>query len=84
MPPLEAMLLGCPAVIAPCGALPEVCGTAALAAPADDAGAWARVIANLAADPALWQRQAEAGRARALPFTWDRAARVLAATLKDL
>ena len=32
LPPLEAMLVGCPAVVAPCGALPEVCGSAAVQA----------------------------------------------------
>ena len=35
LPPLEAMYLGCPAVVAPCGALPEVCGAEALYAAPD-------------------------------------------------
>lgn len=84
LPPLEAMRLGCPAIVAPCGALPEVCGAAALQAPADDPAAWAAVVAALASDADLWRRQASAAQAQAMPFTWDRAARALAATLKDL
>ncbi|MEZ5705338.1 MAG: glycosyltransferase family 1 protein [Burkholderiaceae bacterium] len=32
LPPVEGMLLGTPALIAPCGALPEVCGPGALMA----------------------------------------------------
>jgi glycosyltransferase involved in cell wall biosynthesis len=33
LPPLEAMRVGCPAIVSPCGALPEVCSDAALYAP---------------------------------------------------
>jgi len=74
LPPLEAMLLGCPAVVAPCGALPEVCCEAALYADPDRAEEWIHHIRALADDAALRQRYSEAGRARARRFTWRAAA----------
>jgi glycosyltransferase involved in cell wall biosynthesis len=78
LPPLEAMMLGCPAIIAPCGALPEVCGDAALTADPHDPAAWTRQIRALTDDPTLAARMKKAGRARAETFTWDKAARKLA------
>lgn len=84
LPPLEAMLVGCPAIIAPCGALPEVCGTAALAVGPEDVAGWAAAIAGLAADPVRRAALAAVGRMQAGRFTWERAARDLAATLRKL
>jgi glycosyltransferase involved in cell wall biosynthesis len=84
LPPLEAMLVGCPAVIAPCGALPEVCGNAALAVPPEDDAGWARTIADLATGSDGRAALVAAGRRQAERFTWDRAARDLAATLRNL
>lgn len=81
LPPLEAMALGCPAIVAPCGALPEVCGEAALYARPDDPAAWASAIDRLRHDPALRERCVAAGRARAAAFTWRAAALNLAAVL---
>jgi len=70
LPPLEAMLLGCPAIIAPCGALPEVCGEAALQADAHDADPWAGHIRRLGAEPAF-------RASRIAPFTWKKGAQSL-------
>ncbi|KPF78551.1 hypothetical protein IP88_03400 [alpha proteobacterium AAP81b] len=84
LPPLEAMTLGCPAIIAPCGALPEVCGDAALAVAPDDVAGWAAAIASLADDPARRAALVARGRAQAARFTWEAAARGLAATLAGL
>jgi glycosyltransferase involved in cell wall biosynthesis len=81
LPPLEAMTLGCPTIIAPCGALPEVCGAAALRADPHDAGQWVEKIISLADDPELSARLRESGRKRAALFTWDGAARKLAHVL---
>lgn len=81
LPPLEAMILGCPAIVAPCGALPEVCGEAALMADPHDAGSWVEQIRRLADDPDLSARLGEAGRRQAEKFTWDSAARKLANVL---
>lgn len=75
LPPLEAMLLGCPAIVAPCGALPEVCGDAAIFADPDDPRQWAGQIRALADDAALRARHVALGRAQAARFTWRAAAR---------
>lgn len=83
LPPLEAMRLGCPAVVAPCGALPEVCGDAALYAAPHDPADWARIIAQLAQCPELRTRFAVLGRERAGRFTWRAAALTLAGILRS-
>jgi glycosyltransferase involved in cell wall biosynthesis len=75
LPPLEAMILGCPAIIAPCGALPEVCGDAALRADPHEPDQWVEQILRLAGDPGLEAGLREKGQQL---FTWDTAARKLA------
>ena len=50
LPPLEAMALGTPAIVAPEGALPEVCADAALYADARDPAPWAARLRRLADD----------------------------------
>lgn len=78
LPPLEAMLLGTPAVVAPCGALPELCGDAVLYAEPEDPAAWASAIFRLAGDPILREGYAAAGRLQASQYTWARSARQFA------
>jgi glycosyltransferase involved in cell wall biosynthesis len=74
MPPVEGMLLGTPAIIAPCGALPEVCGPDTLQADPQDPAAWARAIIRLQNELGLWQHQSDTGRVFAAQFTWAAAA----------
>ncbi|MGJ7511015.1 glycosyltransferase [Variovorax sp. GT1P44] len=81
LPPLEAMLLGCPAIAAPCGALPEVCGDAVLWADPHDPDQWARQVASLCDDVELREDMRRRGQAHAAHFTWDRAARRLLETV---
>ena len=78
LPPLEAMLCGCPTVVSCAGAIPEVCGDASLYVdPTDEAG-WTRAMIDVVArGDAARQAAVEAGRRRAAPFTWARAARQL-------
>jgi glycosyltransferase involved in cell wall biosynthesis len=84
LPPLEGMTVGCPAVLAPCGALPEVGGDAALYAAADDPGQWVEAIAALAIDQDKWQQYSLAGRQRAGLFTWDRAGAKLIEVIRSV
>jgi glycosyltransferase involved in cell wall biosynthesis len=81
LPPLEAMILGCPTIVAPCGALPEVCGDAALKADPHQPDQWVDAISSLAGDPGLRAHLRESGRNRAGVFTWETAARKLADVL---
>lgn len=83
LPPLEAMLLGTPAIVAPCGALPEVCGEAVLYAPPDDAETWADSIARVVEDLTLQDSLRDAGLARAQSYRWETSANLLAKLLAD-
>ncbi|MCJ2179805.1 glycosyltransferase family 4 protein [Novosphingobium sp. 2580] len=74
LPPLEAMLLGTPAICAPCGALPEVCGDAALYADPHEPEAWAAVLRYLGQHNDLHANFSALGRTRAEQFTWRNAA----------
>lgn len=70
LPPVEAMHCGAPVVAASAGAMPEICGEAALLVRPDDVAGWrAAVDAARASAPDLHARSA----ARAAEFTWKRA-----------
>lgn len=84
LPPLEAMILGCPALVAPAGAMPEVCGAAAAYAPADDVDAWAGAIRELADESGARAARVRAGRAHASQFTWRRSAERLHALVEEV
>ncbi len=77
LPALEAMTLGCPALISDQPALKEVCGDAALHCGVDDVDTLARHLHALATDAYLRAGLAAAGRERASRFTWARTAREL-------
>lgn len=83
LPPLEAMLLGCPAIIAPCGALPEVCGDAAVQVEPGDAAGWAAAVQRMLEDPDFRRKYSATGKLRAQQFTWARAGRQLAGVLRE-
>lgn len=74
LPPMEAMILGCPVVVAPCGALPEVCGDAAVYADAYDSEAWVLAIAAFIGNPEARAVAGHAARVHARAFTWARSA----------
>lgn len=70
LPPLEAMACGTPVVTSTGGALPEVCGEAALLVdPADTAGL-ADALGRALMDRALRTTLRERGLRRAAGFTW--------------
>lgn len=75
LPPVEAMACGCPVLAARAGAVPEVCGDAALWF--GEGVSMAQAVERLLAEPDLRARLSAEGRARAALFTWDAAARRL-------
>lgn len=77
LPPLEAMWCGCPVIAARAGAVPEVCGEAALWFDPDAPEALGAAIATLATDAARRDQLIAAGRTRAAGFSWEAAARRL-------
>lgn len=77
LPPLEAMYVGCPVVAAPCGALPEVCGNAAVYVAPDDALGWAASLLEFVEDESLRRAAIDLGLKQAGNFTWGAGARKL-------
>lgn len=77
LPPLEAMRAGCPAVVAPCGALPEVCGEAAIYVDPFEPEAWAKALRRLREDSGERTRLIKAGYDQAAKFTWAKSSRRL-------
>lgn len=82
LPPLEAMRCDCPAVVAPAGAIPEVCRDAAFYADVDDPASWRAALRQLD-DPAVRAAKVAAGRQRARAFTWAIAGRRLFEVLME-
>lgn len=84
LPPLEAMLLGTPAICAPCGALPEVCGDMTVYVDPHDSAAWADAVLKLANEEAVARaNRVSAAKAHAATFNWDAAGRKLADILVE-
>ncbi len=73
LPPLEAMACGCPVAASSAGAIPEVCGDAAVLFDPTDVDAMA--AAMLEADSRRDELR-ELGLARAARYTWDETARL--------
>lgn len=74
LPALEGMASGAPVVAADAGALPEVCGDAAVLV-APTAEGLTRGLRQVLDSPSLAASLAAAGRARASGFTWAESAR---------
>lgn len=84
LPPLEAMGLGCPAVVAPRGALPEVCGDAALYREPEDAAGWAEAILALVNSSALRLETRALGLNQAAKFRWTDMAHRMLTIIEDV
>jgi len=77
LPPVEAMTCGCPVVAASAGAVPEVCGDAALWFDTDGPWPLTRTLARLLEEQGLREALRQRGRERAALFSWRRAAQRL-------
>lgn len=77
LPPIEAMMCGCPVIISDQPALVEVGGGATLGCGMDDVAGLARLMRDVHDDDALRGKFAAAGRERAARYTWAAAARRL-------
>jgi glycosyltransferase involved in cell wall biosynthesis len=75
MPPLEAMLHGCPVAASDAGAIPEVVADAALLFDPTVVESMTEAIDRIASDPALRASLASKGAVRAATFTWDTTAK---------
>ena len=75
LPPLEAMACGCPAVVSNAGALPEVCGDAAVYVDPNDTESIANGIQRVLSDDRVRKDLIERGLGRAKDFTWEKTAR---------
>jgi glycosyltransferase involved in cell wall biosynthesis len=72
--PIEGMTLGTPAIVAPNGALPEVCGDVGLYANAYEPNAWVKAINYLAENPNFVAALKEKVKLHAESFTWKKSA----------
>jgi glycosyltransferase involved in cell wall biosynthesis len=70
LPPLEAMAAGVPVVATATGALPEVCGDAALLVPVGDVDALAGALAQVVTDAEVRDGLLARGAARVGAYTW--------------
>jgi glycosyltransferase involved in cell wall biosynthesis len=77
LPPVEAMWCGCPVIASRAGAVPEVCGDAALWFDAAHPESLGDAISCLADDTSLREKIIAAGRDRTALFSWEQAARRL-------
>ncbi|MFZ5916115.1 MAG: glycosyltransferase family 4 protein [Chloroflexota bacterium] len=83
-PVLEAMRCGVPVVCANTSSLPEIAGDAALLIDPLDTGALAAALAQALSDEPLRAELIARGYAQAQRFSWDRAARQVAAVIEEL
>lgn len=83
IPPLEAMVQGCPVVVSDSSCGPEVCGDAALYADPRDGDAWYDAIVSLK-DEALRASLRAKGQERCQRFSWETGARQYLALVRDM
>ncbi len=84
LPPLEAMLCGCPVIAANAGAVPENCGDAVMFLDPLNVAQWSSAMDGLSDDPDMRGRLAGLGQKHAAAFTWANAASVLSDHLAEL
>ena len=84
IPPLEAMVRGCPVIASTGGSIPEVVGAAAELVDPDDADGFAGAIARLQNDDVRRGELIKAGFVRAALYSWDKTADVALSAYREL
>lgn len=79
--PLEAMTMGCPVVATTGGAVPEMCGDAALYVDPQDEAGWRDALCRIATEPALRADLSRRASARAAGYRWRETARQMLTVL---
>jgi Glycosyl transferases group 1 len=83
MPPVEAMAVGCPALVSNRTCVPEICGDAAEYFDPDDALGLANAIVRLRDNPSRRLELIDRGRIRARQFSAERMARAHLQAFKE-
>jgi glycosyltransferase involved in cell wall biosynthesis len=83
LPPLEAMVVGCPVITTRYTSLPEICGEAAYYIEPEDEQSFAQGLLALETDPELRRALRANGREQALKFSWEKAAAKYLAALDE-
>jgi glycosyltransferase involved in cell wall biosynthesis len=74
LPPLEAMLCGCPVIASNAGAIKEVCGDAALYEDPNNTKKWTERMIQIANRQSVRSKFRKKGLIQAMQFTWRRSA----------
>jgi glycosyltransferase involved in cell wall biosynthesis len=82
LPPLEAMACGCAVIATRAGAVPEVCGDAALYFDAAEPRSLTQALLRLLEQDGLAAEMRRRGLERAAGFSWRRSAEVLLGTIE--
>ena len=77
IPPLEAMLSGCPVIASDIASVVEVCGDAVLYFNPANLGSLTRAMRRALHDPAMLQTLVKRGDERVALYSWNRSARLL-------
>jgi glycosyltransferase involved in cell wall biosynthesis len=83
LPPLEAMICGCPAIVSATTSLPEVCAQGAFYCLPDEPETIAQHLRALRQDAGLRRRMVALGLARVARFSWEKSARDLLALILE-
>lgn len=84
LPAVEAMHCGCPVIVAAAGAMPEICGGAALQVDPTDTAAWRKAIKEITQSAQLADDLRQRGEAQARAYSWQRAGQRLWSVLEPL
>jgi len=84
LPPLEAMICGCPVLAADSASIPEICGDAAVYFNPNNLVEIKEQLINLISSPALQQKFIKRGLLRARKYTWHKSAEELSHIIKGI